>query len=108
MRQQPPTILCEILASCTADATALGAIAEACATDLGQPLRLHPVALPTTSEEPVLTLHLPAPLATSQHQVWCLACRLACFCPQARVSVLVLGAHSFTPASLELPHRHAS
>ena len=24
-----------------------------------------------------------------RHQVWCLACRLACFCPQARVSVLI-------------------
>jgi hypothetical protein len=53
----------------------------------------------------VLTLHLPAELAVSQHPVWCLACRLACFCPDARVSVLVRGEASFARTASRRPHR---
>ncbi len=92
-RLQP--IVCEILAPLAAEAAALGAIAAACARDTGQPLTLKPVPVDAPVRAPILTLHLPAELAASQHEVWCLACRLACFCPQARVSVLVLGANSF-------------
>lgn len=58
----------------------------------GCPIRLKKLVSALAAEEPVLTLHLPAELAATQPQVWCLACRLACFCPDARVSVLVLGA----------------
>lgn len=89
------SILCEILAPRATDAAALGAIARTCARDLGQPLTVRAAPLDAPVRESVLTLHLPAELAASQHQIWCLACQLACFCPQARVSILVLGAGHF-------------
>ncbi len=88
-------ILCEIQANRSTDAAALGAIARTCARDLGQPLTVRAMPPTASLRETVLTLHLPAELAASQHQVWCLACQLACFCPQARVSILVLGADRF-------------
>jgi hypothetical protein len=91
----PAVIRCEILAPRAAEAAALGAIARTCARDVGQPLTIKIAPLNAPVREAVLTLHLPAELAASQHQVWCLACQLACFCPQARVSVLVLGADQF-------------
>jgi len=55
-----------------------------------------------SSEENSILLHLPVDLAGSQHPVWCLVCRLACYFPSARVSVLVHGESSFpAPSSLE-------
>ena len=41
-------------------------------------LKAPEIHLSVTPEEPV-----------EHHQVWCLACRVACFCSQARVSVLI-------------------
>ncbi len=106
----PRTIACEILAPRAADGDVLAVIARTCARDTGQPITVKVVDADAPVREPVVTLRLPAELAASQHQVWCLACRLAsqhqvwclacrlaCFCPQARVSVLVLGAASFDP-----------
>jgi hypothetical protein len=89
-----PAILCEIHAPRSAQAAALAEIAAALARDVGQPLTVKTLAVgrPTAAAEPALTLHLPVELASSQHEVWCLACRLACFCPSARVSVFVRGA----------------
>lgn len=89
-------VVCEIIAPRLTEAAALRAIARTCARDAGQTLTIKIVPLVRPADTPVLTLHLPAELAATQHQVWCLACRLACFCPQARVSVLVLGADAFT------------
>jgi hypothetical protein len=96
--KQPAVILCEILAPRATDANALGAIARTCARDVGQPVTIKIAPFNAPVREAVLTLHLPAEFAASQHQVWCLACQLACFCPQARVSVLVLGADHFGPS----------
>ncbi len=95
-------VRCEILAPRAAQAAALAEIALALARDVGQPLEVERLSIGaprrrTPPAEAVLTLHLPAELAASQHEVWCLACRLACFCPSARVSVLVQGAE-FQPA----------
>lgn len=90
-------ILCEIFAPRPAQAAALAEIAAACAHDVGQPLTVKTLQIGRPATEALLTLRLPAELAASQHQIWCLACRLACFCPKARVSVLVLGADSFAP-----------
>ncbi|HEY0946694.1 MAG TPA: hypothetical protein VGD81_15550 [Opitutaceae bacterium] len=95
-----PPLLCEILAGCRADARNLGAIAATCARDLKLPLRTRP-AVSAPSVTVTITLHLPADLAATQHPVWCLACRLACFCPHARVSVLVQGATFPAPAQPE-------
>jgi len=94
-------VLCEILAPRAAQAAAFAEIAATCARDTGQPLQIE--ALPARRvAEPVLTLHLPAALAAAQHPIWCLACRLACFCPDLRVSVLVEGSSHFAPP----PARH--
>lgn len=99
-------ILCEIHAPRAAEAGALAEIASALARDVGQALTVKTLAIgrQTTAKEPVLTLHLPAELAASQHQVWCLACRLACFCPSARVSVLVRGEAAFAPEKPSRSH----
>ena len=96
---RPHTVVCEIIAPHAADAAALGAIARTCARDAGQPLAVEVVPRNASVREAVLTLRVPAELAAGQHEVWCLACRLACFCPQARVSVLVLGADAFSRPS---------
>lgn len=90
-------VTCEIRCAHPALAQALGQIAMACANDTGQPVDLR--LLPLSTGKPVVTLSLPVELAAAQHPVWCLACRLACFCPEARVSVLILGEKSFAPAS---------
>lgn len=94
-----PPLLCEILVGRRANARNLGAIAATCAKDLNLPLRTRWVA--SAPAVAAITLHLPADLAATQHPVWCLACRLACFCPQARVSVLVQGATFTAPADPE-------
>jgi len=92
-------ILCEVRAPRAAQAAALAEIAVACARDVNQSLSVQTLALGgRPSSAPVLTLHLPVGLASSQHRIWCLACRLACFCPQARISVLVTGADFSAPA----------
>ncbi len=69
----------------------LGNIVLTCARDLGQPIHIV-AARGDKAAVPVITLVLPAELVIQPHQAWCLACRLACFCPDARVSVLVTGA----------------
>lgn len=100
MSSPAPALRCELTAPTAAEARAWRLIVRACARDLGQPVRVltGPAAEPERS--PSVTLHLPATLAASQHPVWCLACRLACFLPQARVSVLVHGEQSFAAPSV--------
>lgn len=99
MLVRPPSefsaIVCEIVAAHAALASGLAEIAAACAKDVGQSIALKQLVIGSATTEPVLTLHLPAEQAASQHQVWCLACRLACFCPNARVNVLVRGETAF-------------
>lgn len=101
----PEPIECEIRARHAAHAAVLAEIAVTCARDLGQPLRPRTLRIGKNDRHPsgpddeaVLTLRLPAALAGAQHQVWCLACRLACFLPSARVSVLIEAADSFRPS----------
>jgi hypothetical protein len=98
-------IVCEIYAPRAAQAAALAEIATVCARDVGQPLVARTLAIGADCLEPSLTLHLPVDLAMAQHRVWCLACRLACFCPSARVSVLVRGEASFAPAAPRVSRR---
>lgn len=104
--EPPPTALvCEIHAT---QAAPLAEIARALARDVGQPLIVRPRSRAARiSGESVLTLHLPAALASTQHQVWCLACRLACFCPGTRVSVLIESETTFHPAHRPRPSRAA-
>lgn len=105
----PPTesasrrLLCEISAPRAAHAASLADIALICARDVGQALSVK--ILPAGDDaRSVLTLHLPVDLAAGQHPVWCLACRLACFCPEARVSVLIQGADAFLSDRHLPPH----
>jgi hypothetical protein len=93
MSVHPAQVVCEILAPNAALAETLGRIVGACARDAGQPVTLS--ARPADGHDAVITLRLPVELASTQHPVWCLACQLACFCPQARVSVLILGENAF-------------
>lgn len=96
----PQPLVCEIVAPAASSAAALAEVAVACAQELGQPLAVRSLHIGDTAfRQPLLTLHLPAALAASQHRIWCLACRLACFCPEARVSILVLGRNAFVSAS---------
>ena len=112
-------IICKVIATRPALTAELTRIVRACAKDLGQKISVRTAtssAAAHRSAEPVLTLHLPAELAAAQHPVWCLACRLACFCPTARVSVLVHGETALraeaTPApasaSAATPRRRAA
>jgi hypothetical protein len=105
----PAAIVCEIFAADAVRAAALAEIAAALGRDVGQPLLARTVVgrRPPPAAAPTLTLHLPAEFAASQHEVWCLACRLACFCPQARVSVLVTGA-TFASTAAAAPLRRRS
>jgi hypothetical protein len=80
---------CEIAAASNEAAAELQRIAQVCAKDVGVEMTFSRGPRRKRSMPPVFTLKMSASLAASQHPVWCLACRLACFCPQARVSVLV-------------------
>lgn len=95
-------MLCEIIAPRVTLARAMAEIAAACAKDVGQPIKLKSRRGRNAAHEPMLTLHLSAEVAASQHRVWCLACRLACFCPDARISVLVHGEGAFAANTLIL------
>ncbi len=91
-------VACEISANHLRLASEFARIVRACAEDLGQKISVRIAKITKRVRrpaEPVLTMHLPAELAAAQHPVWCLACRLACFCPTARVSVLVHGESAF-------------
>ncbi len=93
-------VVLEIRARSVRHAAALSEIAMACAKDVGQKLEVVTSAV-ASMRESVLTLFLPAERAASQHEVWCLACRLACFCPRARVCVWVQGETAFSPLSAD-------
>jgi hypothetical protein len=101
-------IECDIIARKASHAAALAEIARACAFDLGQSLRARSLLTGESiagEQTAVLTLRLPAELAAAQHPVWCLACRLACFLPSARVSVLVEATEAFRQAAVQRPRR---
>lgn len=105
------SLLCEVCSPDDPTASALAEIATACARELGLSLAIKTAAVRAKagphSTPSVLTLHLPVEQAASQHEVWCLACRLACFCPSARVSVLVLGQSHFQPTDAPRQSRSA-
>jgi hypothetical protein len=91
------TAFCEIRAPSPMLAD-LERITRFCADEIGQSMEV--LTREISHGAPLITLHLPAEQAASQHHVWCLACRLACFCPNARASVLVRAETQFaeTPA----------
>lgn len=84
-----PGLRCEIRASKRL-APILASIVQTCAGDLGL-LIVVERALAGNAAIPAITLTLPVERMIEPDQTWCLACRVACFCPDARVSVLVTG-----------------
>lgn len=93
-------ILCEIRADARSGAD-LAHIVEFCVKETG--LTIEIVNYEVHTAEPVLTLHASVEQAASQNPVLCLVCRLACFCPLARVGMLVHAAKKFG----SLPGRRA-
>ncbi len=98
----PKPILCEIRADARVGAD-LAHIVEFCAQETGLTIEVAIHEARTT--EPVLTLHASVDQATSQNPILCLACRLACFCPQARVGMLVHAVEKFRPPRPRRPVR---
>lgn len=92
-----PTIACEIHAP---DATLAAGLERTVTFCLEQsPFRADLVTREIAETDATVTLHLSPEQASPDHPVWCLVCRLACLCPQARVGVLVQAADSFQPAA---------
>ncbi len=79
-------IICEIHATGSTVGD-LERIARFCADEIGQSMDV--LTREVGGGDALITLHVSAEQAASQHPVWCLACRLACFCPNARVSIFV-------------------
>jgi len=102
---------CEIYAPSKAKAEELSRILNRCAKETSQSviLRSHRIPRNERRSTPTITLNLPVEAASTQHLAWCLTCRLTCFCPDVRVSVLVLGSDAFrsepanTGSHLEAP-----
>lgn len=102
-RDRPAPLFCEVRAPRPAVAGALTEIARIVGKDLGQPLEIECAPLPREAKQALITLHLPAALAATHSHVWCLACRLACFCTDARVSVLIRAEEAFAPPPSVVP-----
>jgi hypothetical protein len=101
-------IRCEIRASRRSTAGDLSAIVHVCAEDLKIRVETQKTVGGVRAKNSILTLHVPVELADQQSQVWCLACRLACFCPNSRVSVLIHSEQAFGPAAPSRARRHSA
>jgi len=100
-KSKTPPVVCEIRSSHASEAGILSEIAKTCARELAQPLLVKTVSSSQRVQDPLITLQLPVEMAATQHEVWCLACRLACFCPSARVSVFVSASEIFTKSKMK-------
>ncbi|KXU37646.1 hypothetical protein AXK12_01530 [Cephaloticoccus capnophilus] len=89
-------VVCEIRSTHASESGILAEIAKTCARELAQPLLVKTIQAGPSTQDPLITLQLPVEMAATQHEIWCLACRLACFCPSARVSVFVSASDLFT------------
>lgn len=85
-------IFCEIISD-HAQADNLARVVSFCAKQTGFTLDIVARGIPDSV--PVVTLHLNARQAAPDQPVWCLVCRLACLCPQARVGTLIRAADRF-------------
>jgi hypothetical protein len=90
---QPSVALrCEIVAESRLGAV-LGRIVRTCADDLQLTVAIQSrVAKPAMATS--ITVHLPVDVLIESHLAWRLGFRVACFCPYARVGVLVREAAS--------------
>ena len=84
-------IRCEILAPDDQKLVDLGKIAKACAIDLGINVPLVLIGSPQISRETesAILLKIPKEIAVLNDEIWRLASRIACFCPEIRVSTQI-------------------
>lgn len=102
MTQSSPTpILCVIHAEEHQSAD-LASVVTFCSSQTG--FAIEVVTHASSDPKPVVTLHLAPERASADNPVWCLVCRLACLCPQARVGALIYahGAFIHSRATLHL------
>ncbi len=67
-----------------------------CALDSRVALDIKPaINMRLKEDELFLTLRLSPEEALKESASWCLACRLTCFCPNARVSILISASKCF-------------
>jgi hypothetical protein len=97
----PDQLICTVHAAQGA-AKDLAEIVRFSAQEIQQPIDV--LVHETETGPHAITLHLLADDAATQHPAWCLACRLSCFCPTARVSVLVVGAEFSTASARTALH----
>ena len=95
-------IRCEILAPDDHALVDIGKIAKTCAIDLGinVPLILigsHQISRETES---AISLKIPKEIAILNDGIWKLASRIACFCPEIRVSTQIYGQSNFSSIQL--------
>ena len=83
-------IRCEILAPDDRALLDLGKIAKTCAIDLGinVPLVIGSPQINRETESAIL-LKIPKEIAVLNDGIWRLASRIACFCPEIRVSTQI-------------------
>ena len=83
-------IRCEILAPDDRALLDLGKIAKTCAIDLGinVPLVIGSPQIKRETESAIL-LKIPKEIAVLNDEIWRLASRIACFCPEIRVSTQI-------------------
>ena len=93
MVNHSPSIRCEVVSEDEKLRTDLSRIAKTCAIDLKLtfPLEMLQRArrLDETETEAEINLSIPAKLALAHDSIWNLACRIACFCPQARITTRI-------------------
>ncbi len=87
------SIRCEIVSEDEKLRDALVRIAKTCAIDLKLSLPMEMSERTRRATEPEseakITLSIPAKFALAHDSIWNLACRIACFCPQARITTQI-------------------
>lgn len=94
-------IRCEILAPDDQKLVDLGKIAKACAIDLGinVPLVIGSPQISRETESAIL-LKIPKEIAVLNDEIWRLASRIACFCPEIRVSTQICSESNYSSIQL--------
>ncbi|MCH6256317.1 hypothetical protein MLD52_07140 [Puniceicoccaceae bacterium K14] len=91
MIQTDASISCEIVAKDEVQLYDLERITQRCAIDikLSLPINILKSQADKTNTETRIDIFVPVELAVAYDAVWSLACRVACFCPQARITAQI-------------------
>lgn len=100
MIESNTSILCEIFAPSSRQQKELIKIAQTCAIDLKVVIPLNVLARATDDKDRVskITFSIPVGVALAYDSIWRLACRVAYFCPQTRVTTQIQSNQPFTSA----------